>query len=178
MYGMKEAVIAKEHTPTKLDATIFYMDMRSYGKEFDAYRNRAEEEYGIRFVRSRVAGVTEDPLTGNLLLHFVENETPKTEEYDMIVLSIGMQPPKNVEALAKNLGIQLNKYNFCETQTFSPMDTSKPGVYVCGAFSAPKDIPESVAQASGAAARAMGVIASERGTQVTAKEYPPARDVS
>jgi heterodisulfide reductase subunit A len=177
MYGMKEAVIAKEHTPTKLDATIFYMDMRSYGKEFDAYRNRAEEEYAIRFVRSRVAGVNEDPLTGNLLVHFVENETPMTEEYDMVVLSIGMQPPKNVENLAKNLGIQLNKYNFCETQTFSPMDTSKPGVYVCGAFSAPKDIPESVAQASGAAARAMGVIASERGTQVTAKEYPPERDV-
>jgi heterodisulfide reductase subunit A len=96
----------------------------------------------------------------------------------MIVLSIGMQPPKNVENLAKNLGIQLNKYDFCETQTFSPMDTSKPGIYVCGAFSAPKDIPESVAQASGAAARAMAVIASERGTQVTVREYPPERDVS
>jgi heterodisulfide reductase subunit A len=178
MYGMKEAVIAKEHSPTKLDATIFYMDMRSYGKEFDAYRNRAEEEYGVRFVRSRVAGVTQDPLTGNLLVHFVENETPKTEEYDLIVLSIGMQPPKNVENLAKNFGIQLNKYNFCETQTFSPMDTSKPGIYVCGAFSAPKDIPESVAQASGAASRAMGIVASERGKQVTAKEYPPQRDVS
>jgi heterodisulfide reductase subunit A len=178
MYGMKEAVIAKEHTPTKLNAAIFYMDMRSYGKEFDVYRNRAEEEYGIRFVRSRVAGVTEDPSTGNLLVHFVENETPKTEEYDLIVLSIGMQPPKNVENLAKNFGIQLNKYNFCETQTFSPMDTSKPGIYVCGAFSAPKDIPESVAQASGAASRAMGVVASERGKQVTAREYPPERDVS
>jgi heterodisulfide reductase subunit A len=178
MYGMKEAVIAKEHTPTKLNATIFYMDMRSYGKEFDAYRNRAEEEYGIRFVRSRVAGVTEDPITGNLLVHFVENETPKTEEYDLIVLSIGMQPPKNVEDLAKNLGVQLNKYNFCETQIFSPMDTSKPGIYACGAFSAPKDIPESVAQASGAASRAMGVVASERGKQVTAREYPPERDVS
>ena len=178
MYGMKEAVIAKEHTPIKMDATIFYMDMRSYGKEFDAYRNRAEEEYGIRFVRSRVAGVSEDPLTSNLLVHFVENETPKTEEYDMVVLSIGMQPPKNVEALAKNLGIELNKYNFCQTQTFTPMDTSKPGIYVCGAFSAPKDIPESVAQASGAASRAMGVIASERGKQVTAKEYPPEREVS
>jgi heterodisulfide reductase subunit A len=178
MYGMKEAVIAKEHTPTKLDATIFYMDMRSYGKEFDDYRNRAEEEYNIRFVRSRVAGVTEDPLTGNLFVHFVENETPKMEEYDLIVLSTGMQPPNDIEHLAKTLGIQLNKYNFCQTQTFSPMDTSKPGIYVCGAFSAPKDIPESVAQASGAASRAMAVVASERGKQVTAKEYPPERDVS
>jgi len=178
MYGMKEAVIAKEHTPIQMDASIFYMDMRSYGKEFDAYRNRAEEEYGIRFTRSRVAGVTEDPLTGNLFVHYVQDETPKTEEFDMVVLSIGMKPPKDVEQLAKTLGIKLNKYNFCETQTFSPMDTSKPGIFVCGAFSSPKDIPESVAQASGAAARAMDIIAEARGTQVVAREYPPERDVS
>ncbi len=178
MYGMKEAVIAKEHTPSKLDCTIFYMDMRAYGKEFDAYYNRSKEEWGIRFIRSRVAGVTEDPKTGNLFVHYVEDETPKTEEFDMVVLSIGMQPPKNVENLAKTLGIKLNKYKFCETDTFSPMETSKKGIFVCGAFSAPKDIPESVAQASGAAAKAMSVIASERGTQVTSKEYPQERDVS
>lgn len=178
MYGMKEAVIAKEHAPIKLDATIFYMDLRAYGKEFDDYYNRAKEEYGIRFVRSRVAGVTEDPLTSNLYVHYIENETPKTEEFDMIILSIGMTPPKNVDKLAKVLGVQLNKYNFCETEHFSPLETSKPGIFVCGAFSAPKDIPESVAQASGAAAKAMSIIASERGKLVTVKEYPPERDVS
>jgi len=178
MYGMKEAVIAREHTPSKLDSTIFYMDLRAYGKEFDAYYNRAKEEWGIKFVRSRVAGVTEDPSTGNLFVHYVEDETPKTEEFDMVVLSIGMQPPKNVEALAKKLGIKLNKYKFCEIETFSPMETSKPGIFVCGVFSAPKDIPESVAQASGAAAKAMSIIASERGTLVTPKEYPSERDVS
>ncbi|MEM3627809.1 MAG: CoB--CoM heterodisulfide reductase iron-sulfur subunit A family protein [Candidatus Bathyarchaeia archaeon] len=178
MYGMKEAVIAKEHTPTKLDATIFFMDLRAYGKEFDAYYNRAKEEWGIRFVRSRVAGVSEDPLTGNLIVHYVEDETPKTEEFDMVVLSIGMQPPKNVEKLAKALGIELNKYMFCKTNTFTPLETSRPGVFVCGAFSAPKDIPESVAQASGAAAKAMSIIASERGKLVTVKEYPQERDIS
>ncbi len=178
MYGMKEAVIAKEHTPSKLDAKIFFMDMRSYGKEFDAYYERAQGEWGIQFVRSRVAGVTEDPKTGNLFVHYVEDETPKTEEFDMVILSTGMQPPKNAEKLAKSLGIKLNKYNFCETEAFSPMETSKPGILVCGAFSAPKDIPESVAQASGAAAKAMSIIASERGTQITVKEYPPERDVS
>jgi heterodisulfide reductase subunit A len=178
MYGMKEAVIAKEHTPSKLDCKIFFMDMRSYGKEFDSYYERAQGEWGIQFVRSRVAGVTEDPNTGNLMVHYVENENPKTEEFDMVVLSIGMQPPKNVKQLAENLGIKLNKYNFCETEAFSPLETSKPGIFVCGAFSAPKDIPESVAQASGAAAKAMSIVASERGTQVTAKRYPPERDVS
>ncbi|NWG10971.1 CoB--CoM heterodisulfide reductase iron-sulfur subunit A family protein [Candidatus Bathyarchaeota archaeon] len=178
MYGMKEAVIAKEHTPSKLDATIFYMDLRAYGKEFDDYCNRAKEEWGIRFVRSRVAGVTEDTLTGNLHVHYVENETPKTEEYDMVILSIGMTPPKNIDKLAKILDIELNKYNFCETKHFSPLETSKQGIFVCGAFSAPKDIPESVAQASGAAAKAMSIIAPERGKLVTVKEYPPERDVS
>jgi heterodisulfide reductase subunit A len=178
MYGIKEAIIAKEHVPTKLDCTIFYMDIRAYGKEFDAYYNRAKEEYQIRFVRSRVASVTEDPTTNNLFVHYVEGETPKTEEFDMVVLSTGMQPPKDVEKLAQSLGIKLNKYNFCETKTFTPLETSKPGVFVCGAFSAPKDIPESVAQASAAASKAMSIIASERGKLVTVKEYSPERDVS
>jgi heterodisulfide reductase subunit A len=108
----------------------------------------------------------------------VENEAPKTEEFDMVVLSIGMTPPKNVESLANVLGVELNEYSFCKTSHFSPLETSKPGIFVCGAFSAPKDIPESVAQASGAAAKAMGIIASERGKLVKPKEYPPERDVS
>ncbi|MEM2386952.1 MAG: FAD-dependent oxidoreductase, partial [Candidatus Bathyarchaeia archaeon] len=179
MYSIKEAIIAKEHVPTKLDCTIFYMDIRAYGKEFDAYYMRAQEEYGIRFVRSRVASITEDPATGNLFVHYVgEDETPRVEEFDMVVLSTGMQPPKNVEKLAKALGIKLNKYKFCETGAFTPLETSKSGVFVCGAFSSPKDIPESVAQASGAAAKAMAIIAPERGKLVAVKEYPPERDVS
>jgi len=178
MYGMKEAIIAKEHVPTKLDCTIFYMDIRAYGKEFDDYYNRAKGEYGIRFVRSRVASVIEDPLTNNLYVHFVENEEPKIEEFDMIVLSIGMQSPKNAEKLAEVLGIKLNGYKFCQTNVFSPVETSKLGIYVCGAFSSPKDIPESVAQASGAAVKAASLIASERGTLATVKEYPQEIDVS
>jgi len=178
MYGMKEAVIAKEHTPTPLDCKMFFMDMRAFGKEFDSYYERAQGEWGIQFVRSRVAAVVEDPATNNLFVHYVENETPRTEEFDMVVLSTGMTPPKNIEKMAKNLGITLNKYNFCETGHFSPMETSKPGVFVCGAFAAPKDIPESVAQASGAASKAMSIIASERGTLVAAKKHPPERDVS
>ncbi len=178
MYGMKEAVIAKEHTPTKLNASIFYMDMRSFGKEFDAYRNRAEEEYGIGFVRSRVASLTEDPKTNSVIVNYIVDNSPRTEDFDMVVLVTGMRPPKDAERLAESLGIKLNKYNFCQTETFSPMETSKRGIFVCGAFSSPKDIPESVAQASGAASMAMSVIASERGTLITKKEYPPERDVS
>ncbi|MGB9684170.1 MAG: FAD-dependent oxidoreductase [Candidatus Bathyarchaeales archaeon] len=179
MYSIKEAIIAKEHVPTKLDCTILYMDIRAYGKEFDAYYKRAQEEYGIRFVRSRVASITEDPATGNLLVHYVgEDETPRIEEFDMVVLSTGMQPPKNVEKLAETLDIKLNKYRFCQTNIFTPLETSKPGVYVCGAFSSPKDIPESVAQASAAAAKAMAIIAPERGKLISVKEYPTEKDVS
>ena len=178
MYSIKEAIIANEHVPTELKSTIFYMDIRAYGKEFDAYYNRAREEYGTRFVRSRVANVEEDPLTNNVFVHYVEDGEPKTEEFDMVVLSVGMQPPKNVEKLAEVLGIKLNRYGFCQTDTFSPIKTSKPGIFVCGAFAAPKDIPESVAQASAAAAKATAVIASERGKLITIKEYPPERDIS
>jgi heterodisulfide reductase subunit A len=178
MYSIKEAVIAREHVPTELKCSIFYMDMRAYGKEFDAYYNRAKEEYGVRFVRSRVASIEEDPLTNNLFLQYVEDEEPKTEEFDMVVLAVGMRPPKDVKRLAKILGIKLNKYSFCKTGMFSPIETSKEGIFVCGAFAAPKDIPESVAEASAAAAKATSLVASERGKLVTAREYPPERDVA
>ena len=178
MYSIKEAIIAKEHVPIELECTIFYMDIRAYGKEFDAYYNRAMEEHGVRFVRSRVADVGEDPLTSNLFVHYVEDGEPKTEEFGMVVLSVGMRPPENVEKLAEVLGVRLNRYEFCQTDTFSPIETSKSGIFVCGAFAAPKDIPESVAQASAAAAKAIATIASERGKLITVKEYPPERDVS
>jgi heterodisulfide reductase subunit A len=178
MYSIKEAVVAREHVPTELRSKIFYMDIRAHGKEFDAYYNRAQDEYGVEFVRSRVASVEEDPLTNNVFVHYVEDEEPKTEEFDMVVLSVGMRPPANVEKLAEVLGIKLNKYDFCQTEAFSPVETSKSGIFVCGAFASPKDIPESVAEASAAAAKATGLIASERGKLVTIKEYPVERDVS
>jgi len=177
MYGIKEAVIAKEHT-SGVQCTIFFMDVRAYGKEFDAYYSRAEEEYGVRFVRSRVSRVEEVPGSGNLIVRHVVEEEPKDEEFDLVVLSVGMRPPQRAEELAKTLDIKLNKYSFCSTETFSPIETSRPGIYVCGAFAAPKDIPESVAQASGAAAKAASVIASERGKLTAVKEYPPEVEVS
>jgi heterodisulfide reductase subunit A len=178
MYGIKEAIIAKEHVPTKLDCTMFFIDIRACGKEFDAYYNRAEEEYGVRFVRSRISRIDEEVRSQNLILRYVEDGEPKEEEFNLVVLSVGMRPPKHSQGLAKTLGIKLNKYDFCSTKTFSPLLTSRPGIYVCGAFSSPKDIPESVAQASGAAAKAGGLIAQERGKLTVVKELPPEIDVS
>jgi heterodisulfide reductase subunit A len=177
MYSMKEAVIAQEHTEG-LKAQIFFMDLRAFGKEFDDYYTRAQDEHGIKFTRCRVSNVEEVPETKNLNLTYIENDEVKREEFNMVVLSIGFTPPPDTEDFAKRFGIELNKYNFCKTSSFTPLETSRPGIYVSGAFSGPKDIPDTVAQASGAAAKASSLIASERGKLITIKEYPPERDVS
>jgi len=171
MYSIKEAVIAKEHGGN-IKPSIFFMDMRAFGKEFDEYYNRAQNEYGVRFVRSRVAAVTEDPRTNNLKLKFVENGEPKEEEFNMVVLAVGLRPPADAESLSRVMKFKLNEDGFASTSVFSPVETSRPGIFVSGAFSAPKDIPMTVAEASGAAARAGSEIASARNTLVTKKEYP------
>ncbi len=183
MYSIKEAVIAKEHTEG-VEATIFFMDMRAFGKQFDEYYNRAKDQQGVKFVRSRVASIAEDPKTKNLLVRYTTNDGPKEEEFNLVVLAVGFRPPMSAEALAKALKssragvLQLNEDGFCATKMFEPVDTTRPGVYVSGAFSAPKDIPMTVAEASAAAARAGSVIAKSRNTMVTPKEYPPEQDVT
>lgn len=177
MFAIKEATIAQEHTPG-LKAYIFFMDIRAYGKEFDEYYIRAEEVHKIEFVKNnRIAKVEEDPETKSLTVWYLEGEDLKSEEFDMVVLSVGASPPKDTERLKRVLGINLNKYGFANTNIFSPMETNVPGIYVCGAYSAPKDIPDSVAQASGAAAKASSLISSARGTLVTERVYPPETDV-
>jgi heterodisulfide reductase subunit A len=177
MYAIKEAIIAGEHT-AGLKPSIFFMDVRAFGKEFEYYRERAEKEYGVKMYRgSRVASVEEDPKTKNLFLRYSIGDETNTEEFDLVVLSVGMKPAADGEMLSKKFGFKLNKYGFCETDVFSPLSTSKPGIFVSGSFAAPKDIPESVAQASGAAALATSTIASERGKLVSSKQFPPEMDV-
>lgn len=177
MYSIKEAIIAKEHGGN-IKPTIFFMDMRAFGKEFDEYYNRAQKEYGIRFVRSRIAAVSEDPKTKNLILKYVENGEPKEETFGLVVLAVGLRPPADAENLSRIMKFRLNDDGFCQTNVFAPVETSRPGVFVSGAFSAPKDIPMTVAEASGAAAKAAGEVASVRNTLVTKKEYPKEIDVS
>ena len=172
-YAIKEAVIAKEHVNT-IQPTIFFMDMRTYGKGFEEYYNRAKDEYGVRFIRCRVPEVREDPETNNLIIKYEREDGEFVEEeFQMVVLSVGFEADEKSKELASRLGIELNQFGFCDTNALAPVDTSKPGVFVCGAFSGPKDIPETVMEASGAAARASGDISSERFTQVELKEYPP-----
>ena len=177
MYAVKEAIIAKEHVHF-VRPTIFYMDIRAYGKGFDAYYERAKADYDVRFIKSMVSKVREKQGSGNLLVAYLNEEGKASEEeFDLVVLSLGMTNSKSVRDTAARLGVKLNRFGFCETETFTPLATSREGIYVCGAFQSPKDIPETVAQASGAAAAAAEMIASARGTLATKKEYPPEDEV-
>lgn len=177
-YAIKEAIIAKEHDPG-LDVAIFYMDIRTQGKGFESFFERAKNDFGIRFVRSRLAELESAQGTGNLLLKFVTEEgRHETEEFDLVVLSIGLEPSHTAKELADTLGIKLNKEGFCSTAEFSPTCTSRDGIFVAGAFQSPKDIPESVTQASGSVALASGMLSDSRGTLVVKREYVPELDVS
>ncbi|MCJ7606626.1 MAG: FAD-dependent oxidoreductase, partial [Thermoplasmata archaeon] len=176
MYSIKEAIIAKEHGGD-IKPKIFFIDMRAFGKEFDEYYNRAQNEYGIEFVRSRIAAVSEDPETRNLTLKYVEKGEPKEEEFGLVVLAVGLRPAEDAEMLSRVMKFRLNDDGFCKTEVFTPVSSSRPGIFVSGAFSAPKDIPMTVAEASGAAAKASSEITEARGTLVTSKEYPAELDV-
>jgi len=177
MYATKEAIIAKEHEPD-LDCTIFFIDMRAYGKGFDAYYERAKE-LGVKYIRCRPSSVKEVPETHNLKITYQAADGEiETEEFGMVVLSTGIRPPGEVRELAEQFGIELDKYGFAATLPLAPVETSKPGVYVCGPFASPKDIPETVMEASAGAAKAMALLTEQRGTLITHKEYPPEKDVA
>lgn len=177
MYAIKEAVIAKEHAKGDLEAAIFFMDMRTYGKEFEQYYNRAKE-LGIRFVRSRVHSVESVAGSDDLRLAYVNDEGVKMEdEFDLVVLSTGLESPPEVRELAKKLGVELNDYNFVATSSFSPVQTSRPGIYACGVLQGPKDIPSSVMEASAVAGAAASKLSDARHTLVHEKTFPPERDI-
>ena len=178
MYATKEAVIAREHD-NNIEPTIFYMDIRAFGKGFDTYYERARDKHGVRFIRSMVSGLYERPGNDNVIVRYVDSAGDFTEEeFDMVVLSIGLVPSKKAVKLCERLEIDVDKYNFCSTSTFEPLKTSRDGIFVCGSFQSPKDIPETVAQASGAAAYAGGIVSSARGELIREIEYPVERDVT
>jgi heterodisulfide reductase subunit A len=169
MYAIKEAMVAKEHDPD-VEITIYYMDIRTQGKDFDAARIRAEN-MGIRFVRARVADVM--PWRNHLRLTYSTlNGEHHFEKFDMVVLSVGLESPPDAHRLSDITGIELNKYDFCKTENARPLSTSREGILVAGAFQGPKDIPESVTQACGAAGVAAGLLKNKRGKGVVHKSYP------
>ena len=179
MYAIKEAMIAKEHVHGDLDCAVFYMDMRTYGKDYEKYFLRARDKEGVRFVRSRVHTVTENSETGDLNILFVdETGAIKEETFSMVILSVGLTIPDSAVNLAKQLNIDLDKYNYVKSNPFSPVKTSRKGIYVCGVFQGPKDIPGSVTEASAAACLAGADISESRGDDITPVKIPEQVDVS
>ncbi|MCJ8500877.1 FAD-dependent oxidoreductase [Desulfatitalea alkaliphila] len=178
MYAAKQTVIAKEHSSKDLDTAVFFMDMRTYGKDFERYYMRCENEKGVRFVRSRVHTI--DPVEGdNLRLRYVNEEGELIEElFDMVVLSVGLAPNEAAIKLAHTVGIDLNGHQFAQTSDLAPVATNKEGIYVCGVFQGPKDIPQSVMEASAAAAASAKNLTAARGTLIRAKQLPPELDVA
>ncbi len=178
MYATKEALIAKEHLGDQLEIDILYMDIRAYGKGFEEYYQRAQK-LGVNYIRCRVPAIEEKPDTKNLIINFLsENDKKVTREYDMIVLSTGLLAPKSAKQISSTLGITLNEYNFCNTGSFTPVNSSRDGIFVAGPFTEPKDVPETVIQASGAASKALSLLSSARGTLVKEKEYPSEKDIT
>lgn len=178
MYAIKEAVIAKQHFPN-LSACIYYMDMRTHGKDFDAYMERAKTESNVRFVRCRIHGVEPHNRQGDLRLHYINEEGRQVEElFDMVVLSVGLVIPEHVKHLADLAGIQLSSSNFASSSDFAPVNTSREGIFTCGAFSGPKDIPQSVVEGSAAAAAVGRTIAPTQRKDQGEQTSPPERDIS
>ncbi|MGE5229372.1 MAG: FAD-dependent oxidoreductase, partial [Deltaproteobacteria bacterium] len=176
MFANKQAMLTIDHEPD-CEPTVFLMDMRAQGKGFDAFYQRALDK-GVSFIRSRPSYIKEDPLTRDLLISW-EDEGGKLHEtrYDMVVLSAGLEPARKAQEAAGHVGVALNRHGFCELHEFNPLETSRKGVFVAGPFGEPKDIPDSVAQASAAAAQVMTGLADSRGTLTVDKEYPAEKSV-
>jgi len=178
MYAIKQAIIAREHSKRPLDCAIFFMDMRTHGKDFERYYENARSR-GIRFIRSRIHSIEPYSEDNGLLLSYIEEDgTFRQESFDMVVLSVGLEIDKRVVELSKRLGIELNQYNFVRTDIFSPVCTSVPGIYVCGAFTGPKDIPQSVMEASAAACASSMELKESRWKEAIKPSPRPEEEIS
>jgi heterodisulfide reductase subunit A2 len=177
-YAIKEAILAKEHSNNGLEAAIFYIDIRTFGKDFERYYNRAKDDIGVRFVKSRITHVEPMGENGKHTIRYVDAAGhTRAEEFDMVVLSVGLGVRDEAISLAKKLNVDLNHYQFAKASGFDPVQSSRPGIYVCGAFTEPKDIPTSVIDASAAAGKVGTRLADSRWTLTKTKELPAEIDV-
>jgi len=177
-YTQKQVILTKDHDP-EAECTIFHNDIRSIGKDFERFYERTEELPGVRFIRSYVTIGKEIPETKNVTIRYSTPEDGvKEEEFDMVVLSVGLNPPRDVKDIAGTFGIELESHNFCKVAPVNPMETSRPGIFVSGAIQGPMDIPESVFSASGAGSQVGELLDYRRGNLSKEKVYPQERDVS
>ena len=187
MYATKEAILAKQRLGDDIECRIFIMDERAFNKEYSTYFTKARESHGIHYSRCRVSNVREDPESKDLILTYADpNGQIHEERFEMVVLATGLQPPSTAKHLSEILNIELNEHGFCETDKFEPLQTSRPGVFVCGAFSSPKEIAETIIDASGAAAEVMRLLNDRLNTYsynhelpfLSEYDFPPERDVT
>ncbi len=187
MYATKEAMLAKQRLAGDVDCSVFIMDERAFNKEYSTYFSKAREQHDIEYIRCRVSGIQEDPETHDLILHYAGPDGQlEQQRFQMVVLATGLQPPDSAQNLAELMDIDLNEHGFCETDKFAPLQTSRPGVFVCGAFSSPKEIAETIIDASGAAAEVMRLLNDRLSTHTFTREWTflsandlsPERDVS
>jgi heterodisulfide reductase subunit A len=177
-YTQKQVILTKEHD-AEAECTVFHNDIRSYGKDFERFYERTEKLPGVRFFRSYTSIVKENPETKNVTVRYsTPDEGVKEEEFDMVVLSVGLNPPADVQGLARKFGIELNAHGFCKAIPSNPMVTTRPGIFVSGAFQGPTDIPESVYTASAAGSQCGELLDYRRGDLAKERLYPPERDVS
>jgi len=177
-YTQKQVILTKDHD-AGAHCTIFHNDIRSYGKDFERYYERTEKLPDVRFIRSYTSIVREDPITKNVTVRYSTlEEGVKEEEFDMVVLSIGLNPPADAKEIAQKFGIQLDTNDFCKLNPVNPMVTNRPGIYVSGGFQGPIDIPESVFSASGAGSQIGQLLDYRRGNLAKERVYAAERDVS
>ena len=177
-YTQKQVILTKDHE-AEAECTIFHNDIRSHGKDFERYYQRAEQLPGVEFIRSYASIVRENPESKNVVVRYTAGDDGVKEvEFDMVVLSVGLNPPCDYQGLADKFGIELNSHGFCKASDENPMETTRPGVFVSGAFQGPIDIPESVFTASGAGAQIGELLDYRRGNLAKERIYPPERDVS
>ncbi|MBN2126481.1 MAG: CoB--CoM heterodisulfide reductase iron-sulfur subunit A family protein, partial [Deltaproteobacteria bacterium] len=180
MYALKEAIVTKERVQGDIETVVFYMDMRTSGKDYELYYQRAKDELGIRFVRSRPHTVEPHGEGGDLAIVYSTEQSamPQEEVFDMVVLSTGFRISDEVQQLGEVLGIELNEHHFARTASFAPVSTSRPGIYVCGLFESPKDIPETMVQASAAACMAAKDLPVREAGEEEDADFQPERDVA
>ncbi|HHC25142.1 MAG TPA: CoB--CoM heterodisulfide reductase iron-sulfur subunit A family protein, partial [Desulfobacterales bacterium] len=177
-YTQKQVILTKDHE-AEAECTIFHNDIRSFGKDFERYFQRAEQLPGVEFIRSYASVTRENPENKNVVVRYATpDKGVKEEEFDMVVLSVGLNPPADHEELADKFGIELNSHGFCKTDSSNPIETTRPGIFVSGAFQGPADIPESVFTASGAGAQCGESLDYRRGKLAKERVYPTERDVS
>jgi heterodisulfide reductase subunit A len=165
MVAIKEALLIKKESPSPVETAIFYMDMRTFGKSFQRYRDSAEQAHGVRFERARIHSIIADAVSGNPTVRFTQVDGRiRNETFDLVVLAVGQRPARGIKALSELIDVPLNPWGFIQTEPLSPVTTDRSGILAGGSFSGLKDISESVIYSSAASLEASRILHAAGGS--------------